>query len=490
MGQTIWPLASSRQQQALAWAPRLTCLLSILGSCYILFDIGRLKRRNTYHRLIFAMNIMDLVALLAWIMTTWPMPAGTLGVAGAMGTQRTCNVQGFFSQLSISTVLYNACLVIYFMLVIRWGWTEQRITESRWEYYVHFVCLGMGMGTAIASQLLGLYNPSGWQCWIASSPPGCTERWQMTATTTTTTEDYYACERGDNASLYKYFFFYVPLWACILVASLALYQVYWAYRRQDHIAEKWRQKHARRQSSIKDVATDKNKVVALTHPIAAWAEAAMRRKRYPRRRPPDQPRFTRSQIRYMERKRSRAGNDASGSSRYSNTMAVISHTNYLNSQGTSEITATGPVHLTYTPKSSSPSISGPNPNHQRTNVQDLPPVLRAIANAERTGHSMVSALEHTAEKAIQSIRGGTSTEGRTTTRKQPNPKTKMVTSQALLYLCSFVLAWFFPSILVIQESTTEEGIAYYHWVFLVAFFMPLQGLMNFVGENCVVRNAM
>jgi hypothetical protein len=485
MGQTIWPLASPSQQLALAWAPRATCLLSILGSCYILFDVCRLKRRNTYHRLIFAMNIMDLLALLAWIMTTWPMPAGTFGASGAVGTQGTCDLQGFFSQLSIATVLYNACLVLYFMLVIRWGWTEKRIKDSRLEYYVHFACIGAGIGTAVASQLLGLYNPSGWQCWIASSPPGCTESWQMQpGQTATEYPTSYACERGDNASLYLWFFFYFPLWACIIVASLALYQVYWAYRRQDDIAEKWRQKQAKLGQSSNNVVTDK-RAGAFFYQIAAMAEAARTSKRK-RRRPPDEPRYTPSQIRYLEKKRSRTMNGASGSSHCSNLLS-INHGN-LNSPETSETTVRGPGNVSYSRAAthSPPIISGSNLNRQSTIAKELPLISRARATGDPASRSTVAALHDTAKQVIRSLRGGTSAEDSPCARKQPNPKTKMVTSQALLYLCSFALAWFFQSILWIQESTTEQGIAYYHWMLLSAIFVPLQGLMNFIGEKCVL----
>ena len=56
-------------------------------------------------------------------------------------------------------------------------------------------------------------------------------------------------------------------------------------------------------------------------------------------------------------------------------------------------------------------------------------------------------------------------------RKQQTAKSKLVTSQALLYLCSFYVAWFFPSVLRIQESTAAEGVAYYHWMFLSAVFV-------------------
>jgi hypothetical protein len=487
MGQTIWPLASPNQQLALAWVPRSTCLLSMIGSCYILFDVCRLKRRNTYHRLIFAMNMVDLLALFAWIMTTWPMPAGTFGAAGAVGTQGTCDVQGFLSQLSITTVLYNACLVLYFMLVIRWGWTEKKIKDSRLEYFVHFVCIGVGIGTAVASQLLGLYNPSGWQCWIASWPPGCTESWQLQpGQTAAEYPTSYACERGDNANLYFWFFFYFPLWACIIVASLALYQVYWAYRRQDDIAEKWRQKQAPLGRSSKKVVTDKG-VGAFIHQIAAMAEAVQTSKRKRRRRPPDQPRFTPSQIRYLEKKRCRAMAGASGRSHCSNRLSINHGT--LKLPETSDTTATGlgNVSCSRAASNSSPIISSSNLYHQSTITKELPPASRAQSTGERASRSTVAALHDTAKQVIHSLRGGTGAKGSPCTKKQPNPKTKMVTSQALLYLCSFVLAWFFQSILRIQESTTEQGIAYYHWVFLSAFFVPLQGVMNFIGETCVLR---
>ena len=50
-----------------------------------------------------------------------------MNIWGAMGTTRTCEVQGFFLQLGLAIPMYNALLSIFFLLVIRYGVPEKRI---------------------------------------------------------------------------------------------------------------------------------------------------------------------------------------------------------------------------------------------------------------------------------------------------------------------------------------------------------------------------
>jgi hypothetical protein len=202
------------QQKAIAIVPKFVAALSIAGSSLILLLILRTdgSKRNTYHRLILGLSLADLSSSIAWFMTTWPVVAGTPGSYGAVGTQETCSAQGFFTQFSIVTVMYNASLAVYYVLVIVKGWKDADIAKI--EPYFHLHALSWGFGTSIASLALGLFNPKGWDCWISPAPSGCKESWENGGVTT--------CERGDNASLYQWAFFYAPLWAAILLVTVAM----------------------------------------------------------------------------------------------------------------------------------------------------------------------------------------------------------------------------------------------------------------------------
>ena len=191
---------SYSQQVALAIVPKITSSLSIVGSSYIIFDCVRALRkktqtgnRNTYRRLMMGLSAVDITMSICFFMSTWPMPRGTPFVFGARGTTQTCTAQGFFAQIGVSSVMYNASLSTYYLLVVRYGWPESRVADV--EPWLHAIPLVFGFATMIVGLFLKLYNYGVWDCWIAPYPLGCKESWRNGGETT--------CERGDNASLYQ-----------------------------------------------------------------------------------------------------------------------------------------------------------------------------------------------------------------------------------------------------------------------------------------------
>jgi len=88
------------------------------------------------------------------------------------------------------------------------------------EIYLHIVPIGLALASAIANLVLKNYNSAGWHCWIATLPSNCTSSYELTNGEETD------CIRGDNASLYQWGFFYVPLWLVINFCLYAMYQIY------------------------------------------------------------------------------------------------------------------------------------------------------------------------------------------------------------------------------------------------------------------------
>eukprot|EP00585_Thalassiosira_rotula_P003164 CAMPEP_0196133584 /NCGR_PEP_ID=MMETSP0910-20130528/2751_1 /TAXON_ID=49265 /ORGANISM="Thalassiosira rotula, Strain GSO102" /LENGTH=329 /DNA_ID=CAMNT_0041393327 /DNA_START=80 /DNA_END=1069 /DNA_ORIENTATION=- len=206
------------QQMAVAIAPKFTAAASAISSTTTIFLITcRSSEKRTYHRLVLGMSMCDLSASAAWFFTTWPIPRGTPGVYGAMGNQQTCSAQAFFAQFSLSTVMYNASLAIYYVLVIVKGWADHDIVKI--EPFLHANAIAWGLGTGLASLALTLFNPVGWDCWLSAAPLGCQESWNSPDGTTT-------CERGDNGSIYQWAFYYAPLWFVIFFVACLLYWVY------------------------------------------------------------------------------------------------------------------------------------------------------------------------------------------------------------------------------------------------------------------------
>lgn len=227
------------QQIAVAILPKFTAALSIFGSSVVcilgyrnlrrsnLSHAGRVdasrNKKSTYHRLLIGLSVCDLMASVAWFFTTWPIPRGTPNVFGASGNPYTCSAQAFFAQFSVSAVMYNCALAFYYYLMIVREWTASDILKV--EPWLHLHAFIWGIGTAVASLFLTLFNEVGWDCWISAYPLGCKESWKNNGTTT--------CIRGDNGSLYQWAFYYAPLWAVIVAVTFFMSSVYWKIKMQE-----------------------------------------------------------------------------------------------------------------------------------------------------------------------------------------------------------------------------------------------------------------
>jgi hypothetical protein len=234
---TSTKMSFSSKQKAMAIAPKITSALSIAGSCIIVFQVlkgGRSERKRKLstvsNRLLLGMSICDILVSACFFLTSWPIPRGTYNVYGAVGTQGTCIAQGFFSQFSIAVVMYNAMLALFYLIKIRWQWRDNRIA-TKVEPFMHAYALLFGIGTSAAGVALDLYNNDIWECWISPMPLDCKESWDNHGETT--------CIRGNNASLYRWVFYYAPLWCAILFVTVVMFLVYRAVRSVEKKNEKY-----------------------------------------------------------------------------------------------------------------------------------------------------------------------------------------------------------------------------------------------------------
>mmetsp|Transcript_6128 Transcript_6128/g.11622 ORF Transcript_6128/g.11622 Transcript_6128/m.11622 type:complete len:551 (+) Transcript_6128:489-2141(+) len=248
-------LSYTSQQIVLATLPKFTSTLSILGSAYILQYILRhpQKRKTVFSRLMVALSTSDVVASICFFLGTWPVPVGTVGAYGAVGTTQTCTTQGFFGQAAyMCTPLYNGVLSLYYLLVIRYRWREDEL--KRIEVYLLVVPPLVAGGIAIAGLVLQLYNFANFICWIAPLPWGCLDTARYGA------EDA-NCVRGDNAWIYQWAFLYGPVWFLILFMAVAMLLVYntvlshekragrWSFSRRISGAAKQQQRRRRRSTA-------------------------------------------------------------------------------------------------------------------------------------------------------------------------------------------------------------------------------------------------
>jgi hypothetical protein len=177
------------QQAALAAIPKVSGTASGLLSLVIVATVARdpRRRRRTYHRLVGGLSLVDCSSSLWLSLSTWPIPRGS-GALWASGTGATCRLQGFFTQFGIASILYNASLSLYFVLVICYGWRDHQV--RRVEPYLHAAPLLWALGTSVAGLGLDAFGSANLWCWVRPS-----------------------------SQAFRWAAFYCPLWLMILVIT-------------------------------------------------------------------------------------------------------------------------------------------------------------------------------------------------------------------------------------------------------------------------------
>ena len=191
------------QKQVLAVIPKITGMTSFVFSTFIVYTI-LIKRRNkkstVYHRLLCGMSIADMSSSFWLSLSTWPIPKGA-NVLWSSGSTGTCTAQGFFTQLGITSPLYNASLSFYYLLVARYGYKEEQLQKI--ELFFHIIPLLWGFTTSISGIFLNLFHNATLWCWIASD----------SAIT-------------NRADMYRFVFFYGPLWIMVFAVTVNLILVF------------------------------------------------------------------------------------------------------------------------------------------------------------------------------------------------------------------------------------------------------------------------
>jgi hypothetical protein len=223
---------SDAQIMALALCPKVTAIASLAGSSLIIYDVVILRKKrsdeiSTRHRLLTGMSVCDIMSSSAWFLASWavpkdmPMIIDTVDTVWNVGNRQTCTAQGFFAHLAIGTVIYNACLALYYLLVIRYGWKNKYIAK-RIEPWMHFVAVGFALGTGVVGLALDLFNPFGFACTINAYPPLCIQSFENKGPTN--------CTRGDNARIFQVVFWLGPACCITVFLAVSMFLVYWKIR--------------------------------------------------------------------------------------------------------------------------------------------------------------------------------------------------------------------------------------------------------------------
>jgi hypothetical protein len=204
-------------QTVLALVPKVSGSLGFLSSCFIVSEILRDHRErsgNPIKRVIFAIAIYDMGDSLAWLLSTWMLPS-TSGAPFAVGTQGSCDFQGFLLQFVISAPIMNIVLTYFFYKVVTVGHCGENI--RRIEAIVHTGAATFALGSSVSILAAKQYNQVGNVCFIIGSPYGCGN--------STFAGGGPPCDRGDFAYLYGLFLFYVPTWICLIIQIILNFKI-------------------------------------------------------------------------------------------------------------------------------------------------------------------------------------------------------------------------------------------------------------------------
>jgi len=164
-----------RRLLLLAWLPRISAVLSLFGSSFIIYDVWKKSKQQkgtTQHHLLLAMSCVDVLSSTAWVLSTIPIPAkypnGQPTIYyGARGNKATCKAQGFFIQLGFASPFCNLSLAVYYMLVVLFDWSEDRIKKHR----RFIIGTPLFVGLVLACAGIPFYDVSATMCYVTQHAP-------------------------------------------------------------------------------------------------------------------------------------------------------------------------------------------------------------------------------------------------------------------------------------------------------------------------------
>jgi hypothetical protein len=138
--------------------------ISLIGSSYVIQEVLRneQKRKHTFHRLMVGLSFSDILSsFFVHILSTSPLPKGYQ--VFAVGSIATCDAQGFILYSCIFvTTLYNCSLATFYLVQLKYNWTNRRIKAL--EKWLHVVPWSVGLVMAIFALIFKMYSPFGLNC--------------------------------------------------------------------------------------------------------------------------------------------------------------------------------------------------------------------------------------------------------------------------------------------------------------------------------------
>lgn len=143
---------SLAKQKTLVWLPRVSAMLSMLGSLFIIYDTtkSQAKRKKVMNQLLCGLSIFDIFGALGYVFTTLPIPKDHVygPIYGANGNEASCTAQAFFIQLGTISAYMNISLAVYYYLVIKCGYEERSLMKIRWALFLCPIAVGLAFAFA------------------------------------------------------------------------------------------------------------------------------------------------------------------------------------------------------------------------------------------------------------------------------------------------------------------------------------------------------
>jgi hypothetical protein len=193
------------QQLAADIIPRITAMMSILGSSFIIYEVLKnpKKRGMAYHLQMLALSIADFLYSTSWFVYNWPAP-----------DSGWCTARGFLTLLTNTPeAMLNAGVCVYYLFFVNFAWSEEKIL--RYQRVLIIFPIIWGLISAILTLAQGMINPvpvTG-DCWLYQAPAGCT------GSECTPDEHYY--------HLYRFVFVQIPLWISFGIGVISMCFVYY-----------------------------------------------------------------------------------------------------------------------------------------------------------------------------------------------------------------------------------------------------------------------
>ena len=218
------------QQIALAivypMASGISLFFAIIAFSKILKSNRRLMTPSS--RMLCGMCVAIIIASIASVFSTLPIPKDTEGVWIALGTTATCEIQGFFYTLGSNMIpMYSGALCVYYMCVVKYSMSDQRFSK-RIEPLMHGSIIAWSLFGITSALATGSINEAGSLCWIAPLPADCVMN-----------EDV-ECVRGEAAYLWRTLGVFFPGILSFLLIIISLFTIFKKVRNQERSGERFR----------------------------------------------------------------------------------------------------------------------------------------------------------------------------------------------------------------------------------------------------------